>query len=64
MKNAHKDQNNLLLEISDFNKNTKSRRFLKKMQKKDTLESLNALYEDRKIILNAFKSGIFSILAI
>ena len=29
------------------------------MQKSDTLESINILYEGREIVLNAFKSGIF-----
>ena len=41
---ADMNQSNLLLEIIDFNKNTKSRNFSKKIkQEGDALKSLNAL---------------------
>ena len=33
----------------------------KKKEKRDTYESVYALYEDRELTLNAFKNGIFSI---
>ena len=35
----------------------------KKVRKKNTYESVNALYEDRELTLNAFKSGMFPVKA-
>ena len=61
--NTDENQNNLLFEIEEFKKNRKLRNPEKK-QKRDTLESLNALYDGRKTVLDAFKSGIFPLLTI
>ena len=44
-------------EIDVFNKE-KTRIFSKSKQKRDTLDSLNVLYDNREIILNVFKSRI------
>ena len=30
-------------------------------KKRDTYESINAIFEGRKMVLNAFKSGVFSL---
>ena len=61
--NTDENENNLLFEIEEFKKNRKLRNPEKK-QKRDTLESLNALYDGRKTVLDAFKSGIFPLLTI
>ena len=37
----------------------KTKTFQYKKRKRNTLKSLNALYEDREIIVNGFRSGIF-----
>ena len=50
---------NLLIELAEFQKNRKLKDLKKKKQKRDTIENLNALYEGREMLLNAFKSGIF-----
>ena len=52
--NADKYQSNLLHEIFDFNKNMKPRSFRKKKQKGDTLDSINALFQGREMVINAF----------
>ena len=56
------DDNNvlsdLLLEIFCYNRTTKPRGFCKK-SKRVTLETLNALYDGRGMVLDAFKSEIF-----
>ena len=52
--NADKYQSNLLHEIFDFNKNMKPRSFRKKKQKEDTLDSINALFQGREMVINAF----------
>ena len=53
--NVHSD---LLLEIFCYNRTTKPRGFCKK-SKRVTLETLNALYDGRGMVLDAFKSEIF-----
>ena len=54
------DQTNLLENIVKFN--NKCRPKTKgKDEKRNTFDSLNALYEGRELTLNAFKSGIFPI---
>ena len=30
-------------------------------KKRDTYESINSIFEGRKLVLNAFKSGVFSL---
>ena len=52
--NADKYQSNLLHEIFDFNKNMKPRSFRKKKQKGDTLDSIDALFQGREMVINAF----------
>ena len=52
--NADKYQSNLLHEIFDFNKNMKPRSFRKKKQKGDTLDSINALFQGREMVINGF----------
>ena len=59
--NADNEQDSLLLKIVAFNKETKPRSFSEKKQERDTLDSVNGLYEGRKVVLNAFTSGIFSL---
>ena len=41
------DQSNLLFEIVEFKKNKKSKDLKKKCKRRDSIESLNALYEGR-----------------
>ena len=43
--NTHKDQS----DFSDFRKRTKPKELEKKKLETDTIETINALYEDRKI---------------
>ena len=43
----------------NFEKNTKSNILKKKKQKKNTLESLYALFEGKEKVLIVFKSGLF-----
>ena len=54
-----KDHSNLLLEIVDFNKNTKTRNFSQKNQKIGSLDSVDGFCEGRKMALNALESWIF-----
>ena len=59
---AEVDQSNLIKNWEEFRENSKPRTKTSK-DKRNTFESVNALYEARELILNAFKSGIFSIKA-
>ena len=59
---AEVDQSNLIKNWEEFRENSKPRTKTSK-DKRNTFESVNALYEGRELILNAFKSGIFSIKA-
>ena len=45
----------------EFNDKSRARTAEGKGKKRNTFESVNALYESRKLILNAFRSGIFPI---
>ena len=58
---AEMDQSNLLKELVEFNDKSRPRTAEGKEKKINTYESTYALYESRKLILNAFRSGIFSI---
>ena len=49
----------LLENISDFSNKSRPRSKVNIKKKQNTLDSINALYEDRELILNAFRSGIF-----
>ena len=51
LNNADKEQIHLLIEVLEFNKNTKPRDVKKKKEKRDTLESLHVLYEGWKMVL-------------
>ena len=44
---AHKNQSDLLFEVAELKKNAKPKDLERKMQKTDTIESINALYEGR-----------------
>ena len=55
------DQGNLLNIIVEFNNKSRLRSKEGKGKKGDTYESAYALYESRKLALNAFKSKIFLI---
>ena len=59
--NVDADQSILLGEVAEFNKNTKLRKFQKKKQKRDNLDSVNTLFDGREIVLNAFKSRMFQL---
>ena len=59
LNDSDKDQSNFLIEIVEFNKNTKPRDIERKKQKRDNNLSLNELYEGREMVLNTFKSGTF-----
>lgn len=52
LNNADETQSNLLHKIIDFSKNTKPTGFSKKKQNKDTLDSLNAFYECREMVIS------------
>ena len=55
LENADNEQASLLLEIDDFKKETKSKHFFNnKKQRRDTLDSLNTLYEVREKLLKCF----------
>ena len=54
-------QSNLLKTIAGFNNKSRPRTIEGKNKKRDTYENAYALYEGRKLIHNAFKSGIFPI---
>ena len=52
----------LLNEFIDLKKGTRPRDIQKRKQaKKDIVESIDALHEDREMVLNAFRSGIFQL---
>ena len=53
------DQTNLLENISEFSGSVRPKTAEDKNKKRNTYESVNALYEGRELILNAFKGGIF-----
>ena len=53
LNNADKDQSNLLLEIIDFNKNTKPRNSSNKKTKKRYSWKPDSLYEGRETILKS-----------
>ena len=53
-------QDILLENILDFSKKPRPRSKKDKEKKQNTLDSINVLYEGRELILNAFRSGIFS----
>ena len=44
---AHKNQSDLLFEVAELKKNAKPKDIERKMQKTDTIESINALYEGK-----------------
>ena len=58
---AEMDQSNLLKELVEFNDKSRPRTAEGKDKKRNTYKSTYALYESRKLILNAFRSGIFPI---
>ena len=55
------DQSNLLKTWAEFNKKSKPRTREDKDLKRNTFESVNALYEGRELIFNAFRREIFPI---
>ena len=57
LNNADKHQSDLLIQIVDLNKDTNLRRI--KRKKRGTYESINVLYNDTEMVLDAFKSEIF-----
>ena len=59
---ADMDQTNLLENIATFNNKSKPKTKESKDKKRNTFDSVNALYERRELTLNAFRSGIFNIL--
>ena len=54
------NQSNLLEKIMKFNNKSRPKNKVDNV-KKNTFDSVKALYEGRKLILNAFKSQIFPI---
>ena len=61
LKEAAKDQSDLLIEILNFRKEVKLKNPEKKQQKEDVLENLFNLFEGRERVLNVFDSKIFPI---
>ena len=55
------DQTNLLENIVKFDKKFRPRSNEDKDKKRNTFDSINALYEGRELTHNAFRSGIFPI---
>ena len=53
------DQNNLLEILMDFNDKSRPRKEEGQMKKRNTLDSVNGLFESRELALSAFKNGIF-----
>ena len=53
------DQSNLLKDFKEFINKFRPRTTEGKNKKRNTFESVNALYEGRELTINAFKSGIF-----
>ena len=58
---AEIDQGNLLENIVKFNNKSKSKTKEGKNKKRNTFDSVNAIYEGKELNLNAFKSRIFPI---
>ena len=58
---AEVDQSNLLRNLVEFNEQSRPKTTEGKYKKRNIFESVNALYEDRELILNAFRSGILAI---
>ena len=58
---AEMDQRNLLKIFAEFNEKPRSRTIEGKDQERNTFESVNAHYEGRELIFNAFRSEIFPI---
>ena len=50
------DQSNLLMEIMDFRKKSKTKKSGEKQQKINTLESLHETFEDRERVIDIFKN--------
>ena len=57
------DQTNLLENIIKLNNKSRPKTKEGKDKKRNTFDSINALYEGRELTLNAFRSGIFPIKA-
>ena len=55
------DQTNLLENIVNFCNKFRPRSKEDKDKKQNTFDSINAVYEDRELILNIFRSGVFPI---
>ena len=55
------DQSNLLQNLAEFNGKSRPRTIKDKDKKRNTFESVNALYKGRELTLSAFKRGIFPI---
>ena len=61
IKEAEIKQTNLLENIINFSNKSRSKTNKQKDKKQITFDSINALYEGRELVLNAFRSGIFPI---
>ena len=59
LKEADKDQSDLVEKINDFIKKTKPKSHRKRQEKEDVEKNLYNFYEGREMVLNAFKSKIF-----
>ena len=53
------DQRNLFKNLEEFSEKSRPKTAGGKSNKRNTFESVNALYEGRELILNAFKNGFF-----
>ena len=58
---AEEDQRNLLKDIIEFNEKSRPRTKEEQDKKRDTYETVYALYEGRELFLNDFRSWIFPI---
>ena len=56
---AYKKQSNLLENVLQFNIRAKPRAKQNKKKKSDTFEIINALYQVKELVFNAFKTGLF-----
>ena len=56
---AEEYQNNLIKNMVEYNNKSRPKNKEGKVKKRDTFESLNALYKGQELTLNTFKSGIF-----
>ena len=61
LKEADENQSRLLVQIMDFKNETRPQNPDKKQEKKDILKNLNAPFEGRERVLDAFESKIFPI---